>query len=73
MENKKGSIGTVFLVLTILIISIGWIMNVVKFCKCDFEDPYKTEIIRGVGIPVFPMGAVCGFMDIGEELKNGTE
>lgn len=49
---------------------IGWGMNVYKFCTADFEAPYKTEIIRVVGIPVFFIGGITGYMDIGEENKE---
>ena len=45
----------------------GWIMNIVKFTNCDFEPVNKTEIVRGVCIFVAPVGAVIGYMDIGEE------
>ncbi len=44
----------------------GWGINLYKFVKCDFETPYKTEIIRSIGI-VTPIGAIIGWMDIGEE------
>lgn len=50
-----------------LFIIIGWGFNVYKFANSDFEEPYKTEIIRGVGVPVFLMGTVLGCMTIGDE------
>jgi hypothetical protein len=50
--------------LLILAMGIGWVMNVVKFCKCDFEAPYKAEAIRGIGIVVLPVGAVAGWCTI---------
>jgi hypothetical protein len=42
----------------------GKVMNIVKFAQQDFEAPYKTEIIRGIGIPVVPMGIVLGYIDL---------
>lgn len=45
-------------------IFIGWSANIYKLCKLDFEPSYKAEIIRGVGIVVFPMGVIIGYMDI---------
>lgn len=45
----------------------GWIGNVYKLTKADFASPYKTEIIRGFGVPFVPLGIVVGWMDIGEE------
>jgi hypothetical protein len=28
----------------------AWIVNLVQFCNCDFDAPYKKEIIKGVGL-----------------------
>ena len=56
-------------VLELLIVAIfmlalaGWIQNIVKLCKADFEEPYKEEIIRGIGI-VPPIGAIVGWFDL---------
>lgn len=27
-----------------------WIVNLSQFINCDFEAPYKKEIIKGIGI-----------------------
>ena len=48
-------------------IMIGWFSNIYKLTQCDFDVPLKTEVIRLIGIPLFPMGAMIGYMDIGEE------
>jgi hypothetical protein len=45
----------------------GWVRNIYKLVQCDFDVPLKTETIRLIGIPLFPMGAMIGYMDIGEE------
>ena len=45
-----------------IIICGPWCANVYKFAKCDFEPSYKTEIIRGVGIVVPPVGWVLGWV-----------
>ena len=42
----------------------GYVANIVKFCHCDFEQPLQSEVIRGIGIIVGPMGVVTGYMDI---------
>lgn len=47
----------------------GWVYNIVKFVDCDFESPYKAEAIRGIGIPVFPVGVIVGWMEI-EDVKK---
>ena len=28
---------------------IAWIVNLVKLINCDFEAPYREEIIHGIG------------------------
>jgi hypothetical protein len=50
-----------------LIIIFGWFRNIYKLTQCDFDVPLKTEVIRSVGIVVFPLGAIFGYMNIGEE------
>jgi len=62
MSNKTLLIMFVFVGLALT----GWIKNVIKLSECDFESPYKTEVIRGIGI-IPPVGAIIGWMDIGEE------
>jgi hypothetical protein len=42
-------------------------MNIYKLTKYDFDTPLKAEVIRAVGIPVFPIGVVIGFMDIKDD------
>lgn len=42
----------------------GWVMNLHKFSQCDFEAPYKAEIVYGIGI-LPPVGAVTGWIDVG--------
>ena len=45
--------------------AIGWGMNIYKMInECDFESPYKCELVRGVGTVVPIIGAVTGYMDI---------
>lgn len=53
--------------LLIVILSIGWVFNTVKFFKSDFESPYKTEVVRGIGIFIPVIGGVIGYCEIGEE------
>lgn len=47
----------------------GWFANLYKLTKCDFDTPLKAEVIRGVGVVVFPIGIVCGYMKI-EDAKS---
>jgi hypothetical protein len=29
---------------------IAWIVNLVKLLNCNFEEPWKDEIIHGIGL-----------------------
>lgn len=49
--------------LVVLFIGIGWIKNIVKFIKLDFQEPYKAEIIRGISI-IGPIGGIVGWINI---------
>jgi hypothetical protein len=42
--------------------ALGWVLNVVWLCQCDFKPSYKAEIVRGVGVFVPPVGAVLGYV-----------
>lgn len=42
----------------------GWFANIYKLVHCDFDTPLRTEVLRSVGVMVFPLGIVMGYMDI---------
>lgn len=76
LKDKKGDvfIGAVMLLIVIILILagvIGYGMNFIKIFKCDFQSPYKCEIIRIGGFFVPIIGAVAGWTDIpdGAETK----
>jgi len=71
--GEKFSIGGIILIIAVMILSIiGWVKNISKLIDCDFEAPYKTEVIRTVSlIPI--VGGVTGWMTIGEENKSKGE
>ena len=48
--------------------SIGYIANIIKLCKCDFDLPFKAEVIRALGVVVPPVGMITGYITI----KDGT-
>lgn len=58
-----------FFVIVIAIITIaagiGWVKNLIKLTECDFESPYKAEVIHTLGlVPI--IGAFTGYMDFGK-------
>ena len=48
----------------VLVIGTGWVKNLIKLSECDFESPYKAEVIHAIGI-LPPVGMVTGWMDLG--------
>ena len=60
------------LVVVIIVCCFGYVANVVNFCKCDFAEPYKAEIIRGLGIAIPPVGVVAGFCNIADGPPEST-
>jgi len=42
----------------------GYINNIFELFDCDFESPYKCEVIRGIGIFVPPVGIISGYVSI---------
>lgn len=71
MMKRRGSndtlVGWVVLIYIVLALFmfLGWVKNIVKLSDCDFETPYKCEVIHGVGlVPV--VGMFTGWMDVGK-------
>lgn len=64
------------LVFTVLFIAFwiaalfGYVANIYKLTKCDFDTPLKAEVIRVAGIVIPPVGAVLGFVTIDDASKN---
>jgi hypothetical protein len=44
---------------------VGWILNVIWFLSLDFQAPLKAEIIRGIGVFIPPIGAILGYVPLG--------
>ena len=51
--------------LVLALATTGWVKNIIKLSECDFEAPYKAEVVYGIG--VIPMvGMVTGWLDVGK-------
>ena len=50
--------------MVVLLLVGGWIANIVRLAKCDFESPYKAEVVRTIGVFTGPVGSIMGFIDI---------
>lgn len=74
MKNQKGFtlvelVIALFILFSIFSCIAGWGINIVKLTRCDFQPPYKAEIIRSVGlVPI--VGAVVGWIDIEDKPIN---
>ena len=51
-------------IIFVIVMGVGWFKNIGRFVHCDFKAPYKAEVIRGIGIPVVPLGAIAGWVTI---------
>jgi hypothetical protein len=71
--DEKASLGVIIFILIIIGSGmLGYVFNLIKLTQCDFETPYKVEILRGIGVVVPPIGAIEGFIymsDVGTEKK----
>jgi hypothetical protein len=50
------------IVLIFIWIAVSWVFNLIKLTHCDFEAPYKCEIIHGIGI-IPPVALVTAHMN----------
>lgn len=59
MSIKNTSIGVaIFNIIIAIFLTTCWIINLIQFCNCDFEAPYKKETIKGIGIAGFSFATV---------------
>lgn len=64
---KTAVVGIAFAVVVTLAAAFGWGKNIVELVtECDFQAPYKCEVVRGAGIPIWPLGSVMGYIDMSE-------
>lgn len=64
MKKQKGNALVITLVI-LIVVGTGWVKNLIKLTECDFEAPYKAEVIHIVGI-IPPVGMVTGWLDLGK-------
>lgn len=55
----------VFQLVILLVVGVGWVKNIMKLADCDFEAPYKAEVVHAIGL-VPPVGMVTGWLDMGK-------
>lgn len=62
-SNMK--IGGLFIVI-FWIAAISGYFNIYKATQCDYVAPYKCEAVRIVGVFAPPVGAIAGYLDLGQ-------
>lgn len=55
---------TIISLIFIFVFFYGYINNMLELVKLDFKPPYKAEILRASGIPIFPMGTILGWIEL---------
>jgi len=69
MRSQKGFTLVELMVVFVIIFMIfgvgtGWVKNIIKLTRCDFEKPYKAEVIHTAGL-IPPIGMVTGWLNVG--------
>ena len=64
MNNVKTIL--IVQIVILIIIGVGWVKNLIKLSDCDFEAPYKCEVVHAVGI-IPPVGMVTGWLNFDEQ------
>ncbi len=64
MRREKGYIFLTGIII-LMVVTIGWTKNLIKLSECDFEAPYKCEVIHGIGL-IPPVGMITGWIDVGK-------
>jgi hypothetical protein len=55
----------IFPLVIVLVVGTGWVKNIIKLADCDFQAPYKAEVIHAIGI-IPPVGMITGWLDLGQ-------
>lgn len=55
-------------IISIAVICVAlWCNNIIKLAQCDFEPPYKAEVIRIAGVFAPPIGVILGAIEIDDK------
>ena len=61
--QKQNAITNYTIIFVLLVLLFGYFANIYKlFFDNDFASPYKSEVIRAIGIPIVPVGMIIGWM-----------
>ena len=54
---------TVAMIIILALAAIPWIWNAVKLTNCDFDAPYRCEVVHGIGLTVPPSSIITVWFD----------
>jgi hypothetical protein len=64
-RTEGGAIGcSLFSLLFWLAYFVGTVLCIIKLIHCDFQAPYKAEILYTIGM-LTPAGIIIGFLNFG--------
>ena len=63
-EKGTSNAAAIIFLLLFIVGGVGWVKNIIKLAECDFDAPYKAEVVHAVGL-VPLVGAVTGYLDVG--------
>jgi hypothetical protein len=53
-----------FLFIVLIFAGTGYVKNIIKLTQCDFEAPYKAEVIHTAGLLVPPVEMIVGWFNL---------
>lgn len=65
-EGTKNFIGLIMIIFLILFVW-GYLLNIGKLVTSDFKAPYAPEALRVIGIPIVPIGAILGYVNMEDD------
>jgi hypothetical protein len=55
--------GTFIALIIYAAMGLSWCVNAVKLVDCDFEAPYREEVVRSLAVPVAPLSWVVAWVE----------
>lgn len=66
MSDLLENIFILCILILLIMAPIGYAMNLYGFFTCDFQAPYKAEVIRGIGVVNPAIGCITGWINLGQ-------
>lgn len=63
MKNKNITTIVLLFLVSGLIVPISWCVNLYKLTQCDFQKPWKGEIIHTIGVVIPPASIITVWLN----------